>query len=977
MKRSVLIFIAVVFCVSMNLYAQDPGRSLDSMTLWVENQLQSMTLDQKIGQLFTIRAFSDGKQERKSHIEKLIRQYHVGGICFFQGTPVRQAQLTQHYQNISNIPLLISIDAEWGLEMRHKNTGMAFPRQITLGAIQSNQMIYDMGRAIGRQLKRIGIQVNFAPVVDINNNPNNPVIGDRSFGENRYDVSAKAYQYARGMEDEGIIACAKHFPGHGDTDVDSHYDLPVINHSMERLDSLELFPFKFLAGEGIRSMMIAHLQVPAIDAGVNKPTSLSKRAVDGLLRNTLGYDGLVFTDGLEMKGVTKHYNPGQVAVESIIAGNDVLLLSEDVPSAFKVLRKTIKEGKISESRIDQSVRRILKAKYLAGLNKKPEIKLIGIPRDLFKAEDLAIKQNLYESAVTLISNDHQQIPIKSATRPKICLISLGDSPAEAMADRMMRYAATDHFTVTNPMTKPPIGMLEAMEKADFLVFALADMSRSPSRKFGIKSEWLTIMKRWSSKKPSVICIFGSPYSLKYFEDIDAALVMGYESDPMMQEIVAEALFAAKGFKGRLPVSVSEKFPINKGILMTARPQLSYVLPERVGMSSDTLKKIDKLVREMIEEKVIPGCQILIARKGKVVYDKSFGFHTYERARRVQPDDIYDLASLTKILSGTASTMKLYEQGMIDVNEPISAYLEELDTTNKKDLCLYDILAHHSGLEAWIPFYKNTILQSDKATMWLMDYYRPSRGEGFDVPVADQLFLRNDYRDSIWREIICSELSDDKAYKYSDLGFYMIAEIIRRLTNQEIDEYVRNEFYNKLGLRHTYYNPLENGIHRKKIVPSEDDGYYRMQKLVGHVHDMGAAMMGGVSGHAGLFSNSYEVALMMQMFLNKGMYAHQKLLEPATVRYFTRRHRLSLRRGLGFDMKQLDPQIDPNMSHLASESTFGHLGFTGTCAWADPENELIFVFLSNRTYPSMNNKKLAVRNYRPRLHTIAYQAIIDP
>ena len=938
---------------------------------WVDSLFNSLSPEEQIGQLFMIRAHSDKGPEHVAQVEKLIRDYHVGGLCFFQGTPEKQAELTNRYQKLAKTPLMISMDAEWGLGMRLKEDGVSFPYQLMLGAIQDNRLIYDMGKEVARQLRRLGVHINFAPVADVNNNPENPVINFRSFGEDRYNVAAKSYMYMKGLQDGQVMACAKHFPGHGDTDVDSHYDLPVINHTDQRLDSIELFPFRVLAEQGIQSMMVAHLHVPAIDSVPNLPTTLSRPAIKELLKTEIGYEGLIFTDGLGMKGVTKHYRPGEVEAKALVAGNDVLLLPEDVSAAYQEIQKYLKEGLLQQAQIDRSVKKILRSKYRLGLRGPQRLNAVNIRRELNSKESLVLKRRLVENALTLVRNKQDLLPLRDLQNRKIASLAIGRSSKTAFQSRLDLYTAIKHlYAKKEPTTYAKKVLLRQLKDYDTVIVSLHDMSNSAKKNFGLTASEIALVREIDQLTKVVLVVFGNPYSLKHFDEIGCVLE-AYDEDALTQDVAAQALFGSFGIKGRLPVTASPLSTFNTGVSTSSLFRLGYTSPEAVGLNSMVLNKIDDLARDAISTRATPGCVILAAKDGQIVYHKSFGHHTYRKKRATRTDDVYDLASLTKILSATLAVMKLQEMGMVSVYQPLSVYLPELKGSNKEQMTLYDVMAHRAQLTGWIRFYEQTI--STKAYP-SSKFYRPKANQDFSIPVTEKLFLRNEFSEEIWKQIRESPLRPVREYKYSDLGFYLIAQMVLRVTGQSIDRFVDEHFYQPLGLGSATYNPWKTTV-LSRIPPTEEDKYFRRQRIQGYVHDMGAAMLGGVSGHAGLFANAQDVAILMQMLLNNGYYGGQRFLKAETVRTFTSRHPECSRRGIGFDMKELQADRSQNMCQEAAFSTFGHLGFTGTCTWADPANNVIYVFLSNRTYPSMRNNKLGKEDYRPRIQSIIYEALM--
>ena len=937
---------------------------------WVNNIYDKMNLDERIGQLFSIRAHSDLGKKHTDWVEEQIRKYHVGGMTFFQGTPEKQAHLTNRYQSLSKIPLMIAVDAEWGLGMRFKENAVSFPKQLTLGAIQDNRLIYEMGIEVARQCRRLGMHVNFAPVVDVNNNPNNPVINTRSFGEDRYNVAAKSYMYMQGMQDGNIIACAKHFPGHGDTDVDSHYDLPIISHYRNRLDSLELFPFKVLAQHGVKSMMVAHLSVPNIDSTINLPTSLSPKAVTDLLKKEIGFEGLIFTDALEMKGVSKHFAPGEVAAKSLMAGNDVLDLPDDIEKCINEIKRYINEGKLPESRIEESVKKVLRAKYRLGLNNYKPINEANIRAELNTPKAYTLKRQLIQNAMTLVRNPNDLIPFKDLENHNFASISIGTRGLTKFQQTLSFYKKmTHHQAPKNLNTSRQKQLLRSTQDKDIVFVSIHNLSSYSSKGFGLTMEEKGFIDALSKKTKVVLVHFGNPYALKYFDNIEYIL-QAYDEDDISQEIAAQALFGAIAIDGRLPITASERSKFNTGITTQSLLRLGFDIPESVRMDSYTLAKIDGLVQEAINTKATPGGVVLVAKDGKIIYNKSYGYHTYSKRRPVTTTDIYDLASVTKIAASTISMMKLYEDGEVNVYNPMSNYVSELKGTNKESMTIHDMMAHRAQLYPWIPFYEQTV---SKWKQPLPKYYSSKRSTTFNTPITDKLFMKSTFKDEIWNQIYESDLLDTRKYRYSDLAFYLVAKTVEKVKNQPLDIYANQNFYTKLGLHSTTFNPLDK-FSKTMIPPTEDDKYFRRSRIQGNVHDMGAAMLGGVAGHAGLFSNANDLAIIMQMLLNEGYYGGQQFFSPSTVRLFTTRHTECSRRGICFDMKELNDNRSQNMCTQASDNTFGHLGFTGTCAWADPDNNLVFIFLTNRTYPSMRRNKWSGEDFRPRIQSIIYDAL---
>lgn len=945
----------------------------DRMVQWVDSVYETLTIDERIGQLIMVRAHSNLGQDHVREVKRQIRQYHIGSLCFFQGTPLEQARLTNEYQQLANLPLLVAMDAEWGLGMRFRSDGISFPRQLTLGAIQDNNLIYQKGREIARQLNRIGTHINFAPVIDVNNNPANPVINDRSFGEIKEWVTLKGHAYMRGLQDGGVMACGKHFPGHGDTDVDSHFDLPVIRHSTERMDSIELYPFKNLIPQGLQSIMVAHLHIPAYDATPNLPTTLSKKVVTDLLKDQLRFEGLIITDAMEMKGVTKFFPSGEAEVKAFLAGNDIICLPANVSETFRALRKAYDDGIISPERLEESVKKILSAKYFLGLDRYRPVDLNGLVEEVNHPRALALKSELIENALTLVRDEQKFFPLKMEENKKRVTVALGTASKTKFQARLDDYGEWEHRQYPQDHSALQSDQLiRELARADEVIVCLHNMGRFLSGNYGLQQSTIRFINRLAEEANMALVIFGSPYSLRFFDDVKTVMV-AYEDGEMFRDFAAQGVAGAFAITGKLPVTASERSRAGMGINVPSQHRLGFVIPERVGMCSETLSEIEELIDKMIVDRAAPGCQIVVAKNGKVAYRKSFGFHTYDKLIPVEDHHLYDLASLTKVLATTYAIMLLSDRDQVNVFRDIGYYLPELQGTNKAGLTIHDIMTHRSGLQAWIPFYRETIQRNQGRIVHNPEIYSAGPSEHFAMRVSENLWINNSYRDVVWSEIINSPLGRRNRYVYSDLGFYMLASLIERVSGSEIDQFVQEEIYRPLGLRRTHFNPTDV-IPLKEIVPSEEDKYFREERLRGHVHDMGAAMMGGVSGHAGLFSNGLEVAILMQSFLNGGFYGGKRLVDPIEISLFTTRPQMETRRGIGFDMQELNKARRPNMSEKASYRTYGHLGFTGTAAWADPEHELIYVMLSNRTFPTMENRRFIRDNYRSKVQDIIYRAM---
>lgn len=713
---------------------------------WVDSVFATLTLEQRVAQLMIVRVPSDMTDAQMMEYARRMTTLGVGGYCFFAGTAARQAELTERLRNQSAVLPFISIDGEWGLGMRLRDL-YSFPRNARFGMLPHyiDSLVYDMGVEVGRQCRMMGIHFNFAPVVDVNSNPDNPVIGTRSYSADPARVARLATLFAQGQQSQGVMAFAKHFPGHGDTRTDSHLELPVIKHSREHLDTIELPPFRALIDAAVGGVMVAHLRVDAYDA--ERPTSLSPTIIEGLLRNTLGFKGLVITDGLDMKGVTATYSDGQGELEALKAGNDILLLPPDVERAIDVICDAVRHDDDVRRMVNSHCRRLLHAKY--------------------------------------------------------------------------------HY------------------------------------------------------------------------------VLPYASDPIV-------------------------------VPGADRRQASASIVAELNIALD--KTIDSIVADAIAAKAMPGCQLLVMHRGKVVLDRQYGRLTYDSTEaRVTPSTVYDLASLTKVTATTLALMRLVDMGKVRISDPLSKYLPYLRGTDKAKITIAEVLSHHARLKAFDAFWK--------------------RGHDYD---------------SILRLVAASPLNEKEGMLYSDLGFMLLGDVVAKVSGQPLDAFVEDQFYRPMGLLSTTFRPLTHGVALQYIAPTEQDSIRGL--IRGLVHDPNAFAMGEVSGHAGLFSNASEVAALMQMLLDGGIYHGRRYLQSETINLFTQRHyaQQGNRRALGFDKQLFQPSASAQVCPEASQASYGHTGFTGTMLWVDPDYDLVFVFLSNRVYPDSSPNRLAALNVRTRIQSVIYQ-----
>lgn len=960
--------------VTPSTHKIDPPFLNDAGQAWVDSVFNTLSPTDKIAQLFMVRIGSNLGEEHKERILKLIEQYPVGGVVVFQGGPVQQARLINDYQAASKVPLLVAIDAEWGLGMRLDST-VSFPYQMNLGAVKDKALIYQMGRKIGKDLGRMGIHMNLAPVVDVNNNPANPVISYRSFGEQKVDVVEKSTAYMQGLQAEGIIAVAKHFPGHGDTETDSHADLPVIHKSREQLDSLELYPFEKLINSGISGVMSGHLNIPALDSTKNLPSSLSRPIITGLLRESLGFKGLVVTDGMGMRGVSKYFTPGEAALKALAAGNDVVELSPDLEAAIATVSSAVQSGKISQQEIDAKCRKMLQAKYWAGLKNYTPVPVKGLIKDLNTAEHAALNETLVTSALTLLRNNNNLIPLRRLDTLKVASLSVGASKLTAFQERLGHYVHLDHYNLAVEDEGKIDSVRKVLSGYNLIVVGVHQLKSRPGNYDGYGPSFKRLINDLALSGKAIITFFRNPYTLSHFRDIHnaAGLLVAYQQNQETQSFAAQLIFGGIKASGHLPVTVNQHFKYGSGLKTKEQMRLSYGNGLSVGIDQEYLEQhIDSLVEQAIHVKATPGAQVLVAKDKKVIFHKAYGLQTYFDTVKVKKTDLYDLASVSKVTTTLPVLMQLHDQGKFNLDAPLKEYLPYFKGSNKGHLTFREILAHQAGLKPWIPYWRST-LRKNGTFKWFT--FKNDSSKRFPVKVAEDLYLHRNYKKKIYKAIKKSDLEPKKEYKYSGLVFYLFPMMIEKITGQPFNEYLYKQFYIPLGANALRYNPGDK-FAAKRIIPTEYDLDFRNTLIHGKVHDEGAAMMNGISGNAGLFSNANDLAKLLQMYLDKGTYGGNAYISDSTMQKFTRCQYCEdgNRRGLGFDKPAISYITNGNTARDASPESYGHSGFTGTFVWVDPKHDLIYVFLSNRVHPSRENTRLYKLNTRTNIQQVLYDAL---
>ncbi len=942
---------------------------------WVNLQMDKLTLDEQIGQLMIITAYPKQNDAAKEKVINVIKTVKPGGVIVMQGSPVRTASWINEFQENSTVPLLIAIDGEWGLSMRIDST-MYYPYAQAIGAIQDTTWICQMGRNFGRQLKDMGIHINFAPDADVNTNPNNPVINFRSFGEDKMNVAEKTWQIAKGMQDVGVIPVAKHFPGHGDTHTDSHKTLPLVEHSKARLDSIETFPFRYLSKKGISGIMSAHLNVPALDNS-GTPSSLSEKIITGYLKDEIGFKGFVVTDAINMKGVRTQ--AGKAEVEALKAGNDIVEFVPDIAKAVEDVKQAIADGELTKEQIEQKCRKVLALKRWVNLNNYLPANLTHLTARLNSPYYEVTSRKLIQQSLTVLTND-KALPVENLDTLKIASVMIGSSKISPFQKMLEKYTRIDHFMLSkNASEKDWANLRMKLQNYNLVIAGIEGIHIYPSGKYGTTQIQRNAVADLIQENRAVVTFFGNAYALKYFENIHhaAGLILAYQNNTLTQEIAAQLVFGAINASGKLPVTVDKRFLLNDGIDVKKNDCLSYAIPEEVGIDSEMLtRRIDSIANLGIEKKAYPGCQVLVAKNGNVIFHKCYGFFTYKKKEKVEVDDLYDLASVTKVTGPLPAIMKLVDEKKIDLDAPFSRYWPEFIGSNKQNMHMREVLAHQAQLVSWLPFWQMTL---DKHNHLDNHFFKHQPSGKFNIQVSPHLFLNEDFKRTMFDTIRNSKLLSRKSYLYSGLSFFLYPDMIANLTGESYEKYIQENFYHPLGAYTITYNPYRY-FPIKEIIPTEMDDIFRKEEMQGFVHDEGAAMMGGISGNAGLFGTTNDLAKLFQMYLQKGYYGGKRYISEQTVNEFIKVQfpENKNRRGLGFDK----PLINNNLNSLrnaypaidASKNSFGHSGFTGTFVWADPDYEMLYIFMSNRVYPTRENQRIYQLNIRTAIHQAIYDCI---
>jgi len=963
---------------------------------WADSVMQTLSLKERVGQMFVYKVAPERTPANSRLLKKVVQDYKIGGLLFSGGVLQNQAILTNEAQDLAKIPLIITLDGEWGLAMRLKPSPV-FPKNRILGNITDEKLLYEYGKEVARESRLMGITVNFAPVADVDINPNNPVINVRSFGEDPHRVARQVIAYSKGLQDGGVVAVAKHFPGHGDTDVDSHQALPVLNFTRERMDSIELVPFKEAFAAGIDGVMVAHLDIPALTERKGLASSLSHNIVTDLLTKELGFSGLKFTDALEMKGAI---NGGSGALQALQAGNDMLLVPMEIGPEMDAILDAVKKGVVNEDDINQHCRKVLMYKYVLGLTEKPHIQISGLEQRINTPAALELVNRLAQASVVMLGNERPSLPL-DGSEGEVAVLNVGNRAAaiKPFVDELSRHLKVKVLGL--PADYPAASRQQLARQLNAyqrVIVAVTDKNLNAYQPF---------FSFWQPEKAVVAAFFIAQKDVARLPQalqIADAVIIAHDAAEPIQAYVAKAIAGQAAVTGRLSTSIGSFYPAGAGTDLSPQNSQMIYSPEDFGVDEKKLQAIDSLAMLGIRERAFPGCQVVVVKDGHTIYNKAFGNHTYEDTGiagqpvlPVKKSDVYDLASMTKTTATLLAVMKLYDQGKINLTERVATYLPYLKGTDKQTITVRSLLYHESGLPASISFYREAIdkdsyegnIMSNRrdrlhtvqiaAREWINPNYEyldslVSDRQSADYPlqVADGVWVSPLMKD-IYRTKIAEATMRSRTYRYSDVNFILLQQIVEQLTGQPLDEFVSQEFFEPMGLHRTGYHPLKR-IARDEIVPTSQDKFLRKQLLQGYVHDEAAAFQGGVSGNAGLFSNAAEVALVYQMLLNGGELNGKRFLSESTCKLFTTSKSRISRRGLGFDKPDVVNKSKSPCPDDAPATVYGHTGFTGTCVWVDPTNRFIYVFLSNRVHPDSWNPKLGSINIRPKMMQAIYDAM---
>lgn len=968
LKKVLITCIALLICV--NVFPQQ------ARSRWVDSVFQTLNEEQKIGQMMMISISAYATQDEREEFLENIKDDGIGGVIITKGGPYSVTRLVNKLQSDNKIPLLTGIHATWGLGQTMDST-MNFYKPLLMGAL-TDSLVTETGKEIGREMKRLGLHLNFAPNAD--NDIRDEIYPNtlHYFSDNKKVVARRSLAFMKGLQSQSILTCAPFLPNFKKDQlikpltkkqrkrgVDS-----TLYYDMNRVDTLDFFSYRSLMNNGLSGILTSHLHFSMLDKKQPVPASVSQIFFNDILKTKMNFQGLTFAEIPYLQKIMNKDRGGETELLAFMAGNDVLIDPENVNASVRKIQKALKKNKALQNQLNASVKKILYAKYDAGLAYPLPVDEDNLPGQINSLQAQLLKSKLSESIVTVVRNTDGLLPIQYLEDQQFASLTLGKEAKNEFNHYLGKYASFKNFTLRT--LADTTGVYNELNRHDVIVVSVFPFASS------FELDIVPQIKKLAQTKKVIVCLFGDPSSIKNYYEINT-IITAYDDDPLLAKVVAEIIFGGLKAKGKLPLAPSLLIAQGTGTTTALRDRFTYTLPEEAGMDSKTLEAIAPIAREAIDIGATPGCMVLVVKDGKVVYERAFGWQTYDNKVPVTDETIYDLASVTKVTATLQTVMFMQEKGLIDINKKVSQYLPELKNSNKKDFTIKDIITHQAGLWPFLPFWATTTTSVNKDSKVLPFYYSKTQSAEYPFPVADSLYAFKNMKDSLWQWIIKAKVVDKVVrtpydYRYSDMGFYIMQHLAEKMLNQPMQDFLDQNLYEPLGAYTTGYLPRRN-FSAERIAPTENDILFRKRLLVGYVHDQGAAMHGGIAGHAGLFSDANDLAKLGQMWLNKGHYGGIQFFKPETIGLFTAKQFENSRRGLGWDKPIMSDWNGPT-SLLASPETFGHTGFTGTCIWVDPKFNLVFIFLSNRVYPDMTNNKLLNANIRPRIQEVVYKAIFN-
>jgi beta-N-acetylhexosaminidase len=931
---------------------------LDLSDDWASQVLKNMSNEEKLGQFIVACAEGNSGPEHLQRLESSAVKGEIGGLLFVSGEKSNLIRVIRQFQSKVKIPLFIGLDTELDAE-KNVFDNSRFPLAYSLGAAGDLALTERMAAMVAQEFQSMGVHLNFSTSADVYKQSDLDYNVERSFGENPKKVAEQTKAFVKGLESNGSFSCLKHFPGMGSARQLTSDPFPVVASTLKTLEGIDFYPFREGIDAGASGILIGNFSVPALDES-GAIASESKQIITETLRKKMGFKGLVISEQLRKNVSSNLRDESLHAVRAFEAGCDLILVSEErIPSVVSALRNKIGKGGVTQNELDARCLKILRTKYDFVVKPKAA-------KSFTAGEVKQAKNEVYEKAVTVVNNEHDLLPLKRLNQ-RIALVSIG-SHARSFQQSIALFADVEYhhyFSMRQAVTE----FQKVKKNYDLVITSLHAGLEEEIQAASFGDKWQDYKRLFPEKTKEIVVLFGNHSMLKQAVNANgiAAIVLGYENNSFSHLATAQLIFGAVPASGRLPYTINERYPREKGIALESSGRLKFSMPEELGIAPEKLLEIDKIAQNGVLKGAFPGCQIVVAVEGKIIYRKSFGTFTFESNDSIHDNAIFDIASVSKIAGSTAGIMKLQTEGKFSLRDKLGAVLPEKEMNKEfSSIVLRDMMAHQAGLVAWIPFYKKTLKNGSLNPV----IYASEKSNDFTGEVAENIWIKKGYSDTILRQILASPLGSKK-YLYSDLGYYFIQQIIEKKSGKKLHEFLHEELYEPMGLRFLRYQPKKH-FALKDIVPTENDKVFRKQLVKGYVHDPGAAMMGGVGGHAGLFSNATDLASLMQVFLNKGMYGNVRYFSNDVVEEYTKAQFAGNRRGAGFDRPNTGGGGPCHAS--ASELSFGHSGFTGTFVWADPAQQINYVFLSNRVCPDQENWKIRDMHIRTEIQGIIYQVV---